>query len=61
MAKQATVSITVWWTLRTPMPTETKPRAPPPVRHRGQGPVLQFGDPGAGIHLGALPFKTDKD
>ena len=28
------------------------------VRHRGQGPVLQLRDPGAGIHLGALPVQN---
>ena len=28
------------------------------VRHRGQGPVLQLGDPGAGVHLGALPVQN---
>ena len=56
MAKQPTVSSTIWWTLRTPMPTDTKPsRGAVQIltaeRARCSAPEML----GACVHLGQFP------
>ena len=62
MAKQATVSMDRLVDAAHPDAHRDKAQQLPLlVRHRGQGPVLQFGDPGAVSTWVLSPFKTDKD